>query len=79
MSAKPAPHKPTEPAPRYLVHTGLTWPASPADVALRRAGKPCEMKYAEPGEVRDDLHPSSIAWLLERKHITLVEQEAPSG
>lgn len=57
-------------AEKYRVLTGLSWGEN------KETGE--FAKRAEPGEIRDDLNPQSIPWLIEAGHIEKVVAE-PTG
>lgn len=48
---------------KYRVKTGLNW------------GTGKEAKRAEPGEIREDIPPKSVPWLLAQDHIEPVEEK----
>jgi hypothetical protein len=63
-----------EPMKKYRALTGLTYPASKADVELRVAGKECKWRDVAVGEVVDDIPPVSIPWMLDLGKIEEVKE-----
>lgn len=65
---------------RYRLNVGLTWPASAKDARRLKAGVPANTVRAEAGEIRDDIWPASLPWLIEQELVTPVtDEEAGDG
>jgi hypothetical protein len=64
---------------QYRALVGLTYPASDKDVTLRQAGKECEWKSVEAGDIIGDIPEISVKWLLADGRIAEADKAVDGG